>query len=233
MTESTNNQQSNQVVYRGVLRLLEKEGISFQRHNFDPEELRATKALLRSRNRQRSENLHNTTITTILPNLEECLKTTEFTLIFFFHPQQPHSLQLRSIVAEFCNKYKDKVFCLALFGGDPNAATTEELGYQTLFFKGTGFYQIVRNEVGNQVASSLLSFLDVTQIPSVVVLPNSTGRPILGQEVAMNWNASGEESPSAPQMMERWRSGGRSGLSLSQTILSKTLGDSASVCSVM
>lgn len=221
------------VIYRGVLRLLKNDASSYQKYPFDSELLKLSRTLLRPKcRRKRSSSSSSEATATTIPvqNLEELISTKEFSIFFFYHPEQPHSLHLRSVLAEFCDKYSDKLFCVAFFGGE-----SEDFEAQTLFVQGTGWLQLQLqlredDENGTKTLSNLLSLLDITQIPSIVVVPNATGRPIVGQDLAVAWNAATESS--AVAMMERWREG-CSGLTLSQTLLAKTLGDSSSVCNIM
>ena len=113
-----------------------------------------------------------------------------------------------------------------MVGGNANALEKQEMDDCKLFYQGTGFLEISQED--QRACQSLLQFLDVTQIPTIVVIPNRTGRPILGQEIALEWNGVDNDA----LLLQRWRDGS-SGLTLSQNIVSKVLGDSSSVCTVM
>lgn len=214
---------------RGVLSTLRDVNNLIQ-HSQDEDRLRKAKLLLRSMKRKRQEP-QSPLVESV--SLQEIISQHEFTVVFFFHPRHAHSLQLRSILSDFCAREDTRTSCLAAFGGDPEAATAEEIEDCDLFFDGTGFLQICRNdEPGQKACASLLRFLDVTQIPTIVVIPNSRGRPIMGQEMALEWNASKGDAESISALLQRWREGG-SGLSISQSMLSSVLGNSSSVCTLM
>lgn len=203
-----------------------------EQHPHDPDRLISAKAMLRSRKRQRPKLENQSSVNPI--SLEENIAQTEFTMLLFFHPKQKHSIEIRSLLSDFCANNADKIVCLALFGGDPKSVSPDEKEDCKLFFHGSGFLEIGQenNDAGQKAITSLLHFLDVTQIPSVVVIPNSTGRPIMGQEITLEWNAGDEDNDDKIEaLLQRWREGS-SGLTLSQNIVSKVLGDSSSVCTI-
>ena len=216
-------------IMRGVLAMLRDVSHCYQ-HPRDEDRLKSTKVSLRSVKRKRRQ-FDSPEARDV--SLQDSIKQNEFTILFFFQPRHLHSLQLRSILSDFCERSDTNTTCLAVFGGDPKALAKEDLEDCKLFFDGTGFLEVgFDDEKGQKACSSLLQFLDVTQIPSVVVFPNRTGRPILGQEMAIEWNASGIDDDKITAMQQRWREGG-SGLCLSHSIMSKLLGDSSSACAVM
>ncbi|CAB9505877.1 expressed unknown protein [Seminavis robusta] len=232
-TPNDTNEESSppRSVYRGVLSLFKKEQ-EYKLHPFDLELLTTTKLLLRKGSRRQAKNKDIEASSAEAKSaetaaLEDQIAKTEITLLFFFHATQPHSLKLRRTVANFCNDHSDTVHCLALFGGDSEAQTETEKADMDVFLQGTGFTYFSDT---NNNANTVLRFLDVTQIPSLVVIPHATGHPIMGQEAALEWNAV--EPSSAEDLLQRWKGGG-SGMSLSQSILSGALGGSSSACSIM
>jgi hypothetical protein len=213
------------IIFRGVLSMFRSID-HFERHSFDIEALTNSKLLLRKGQKRRRElGIEGAEpFTHVVPvELDAYITGTEFTLLFFCHPTQQHSLRLRSALATFCNVHADKLSCLALFGGDTEALTQEEKEDFQLFFSGTGFLTID----DNTTSTSILRFLNITRIPSLVVIPHNSGRPIMGQEVAFDWNAAVDPSSAeAELLLQRWQSGSN-GLSLSQTIMA------SSVCMLM
>lgn len=201
-------------------------------HPRDSGRLKTAKILLRSTKRKRKQPDSESPSVINPVSLQDIFSQHEFTLLFFFHPRHKHSIQLRSIVSDFCARDDTSMACLAMFGGIPEAASKEEIDDCELFFEGTGFLEISRgDEEGQKACASLLKFLDVTGIPSVVVVPNSRGRPIFGQELALEWNASAPEEE-IQNLLQRFRDG-NAGLTLSQSLVSKILGDSSTTCVLM
>ena len=234
-------------IYRGSLALL-RNVEKYEKHPYDVEGITASKALLRSKKRQRqrqqSKEIHQQTPLIIVDTPEDLISKAEFVILFFFHPRQPHSLKLRSVVADFCEQQKAKVVCLGLYGGNLELSSEEHQEDATLFLAGTGFLNVPlddRDTAAQNACSNLIDFLDISHIPSVVVIPTATGRPIMGQEIALGWNITnaaqeegtdGENAARVDALFQRWHAGS-SGLSFSQKVLSKTLGDSSSVCNLM
>lgn len=217
-------------VFRGILATLRDVGQCCQ-HPYDDDDLRASKLLLRSRKRTPGKSC--TEDGRPMPvSLQDIFSRKEFTIIFWFDPRQPHSIQLRSTLSAFSARNDDKLSCLAIFGGEKNAATAEDKkGFKT-FFLGTGFLEIGHDdETGQRACASLLKLLVVTQIPSVVVIPSATGRPVRGQEVALEWNGSADNGNEDAALLQRWREG-KPGLTFSQGVLSTVIGDSNSACTV-
>jgi hypothetical protein len=219
------------IIFRGSLSLFRNIN-HLERQCYDNEQLTNSKLKLRKGKQKRREldmEVADPINRVISVELEEYITRTEITLLFFCHPTQQHSLRLRSTLASFCNVHADTLSCLALFGGDTEAITQEEKQDVQLFFRGTGFLTI--ND--NTTSTSILRFLNVTHIPSLVVIPHNSGRPIMGQEVALEWNAVDPSSTEAELLLQRWKSGS-AGLSLSQKIMATTLlGDSSSGCMLM
>lgn len=255
-------------VYRGSLALF-RTVEAFERYPYNVEHMKAAKALLRSKKRQRP-SMEDQPLTRLIkenpPEQSICSNNVEFVLLFFFHPRQPHSLRLRSILADFCQQNQSKVVCLGVYGGNLQMSSQADQDDARLFLTGTGLQQIPigklddnhegpeqeeqnqnQSQTQTNVASDLINFLNVTHIPSVVVIPTTTGRPIMGQEAAIKWNVlaaleqqEGEEgSPIVVEgeadtdaLFARWHAGS-SGLTYSQSLLATVLGDSSSVCNVM
>ena len=254
MADSTAQEERPRTVYRGSLSLL-RNVKKCEKHSYDVDDMRVSKAWLRSRKRGRKQQQQQRQVAVAEDTTEDIISGTKFVIFFFFHPRQPHSLRLRAIVAEFCEQQKSRVVCVGLYGGKHLELSSEdEREDVTSFLAGTGFRTIplqvpvdgdkkdTRTDgTGAHACSNLIDFLNVTQIPSVVVVPTATGRPIMGQEIALAWNIATEEEGTnsnnsvglaVEALFQRWHVGS-SGLSLSQTIMAKTLGDSSSVCSVM
>ena len=238
------------MVYRGSLSLL-RNVKTYEKHPYDVDAMRESKAWLRSKKRGRKQ-LQQNWRASAENNPEDIIAGTDFVIFFFFHPRQPHSLRLRAIVAEFREQQKSRVVCVGLYGGKHlDLSSEDEREDVTLFLTGTGFRTIPpkvlvdsdnkdteTDDTGAHACCNLIDFLNVTHIPSVVVIPTATGRPIIGQEIALAWNIAHEEddtnssSVAVEALFQRWHVGS-SGLSFSQTIMAKTLGDSSSVCCLM
>jgi len=224
-------------IFRGTLALL-RNVKTLERYPFNVQRMKTTKAVLRSKRKNRQQRKAITTDSTTTTNNdpieiifteEDVVAKTEFLLIFLFHPRQPHSLKLRSIVADFCYQQSSRVVGMGLYGGDLALMDQEEQHNVRVFLDGTGLCTVPVVEVvvstatttmahsdsgnfasisapqddDNNIAtttsvatinqnacSNLIDFLNITQIPSVVIIPTNTGRPIVGQDVALTWNAS-------------------------------------------
>ena len=212
---------------RGVLSALQSVN-QCESYSFDQDQLSKSKLMLRKGHRRRrelDEEIATASNGVVFLKLDDYLAKTDMTLLFVFHPTQLYSLRLRSTLAAFCRAHVDRLSCLALFGGDTECLTLEEKEDIQLFFQGTGFFTI-------RDKTSILNLLSITQVPSLVVIPHNSGRPIMGQELAFDWNAVDPSSEESEVLLQRWASG-HSGLSFSQTVFAKTIGDSSSVCILM
>jgi hypothetical protein len=88
MTDQQPTENQKVVLYRGVLRLLKNESLSYQKYPYDDKQLKAAKAVLRARKRQRpaastSDSLaSNNSLKTLLDGQ---LASKDVSIFFFFH----------------------------------------------------------------------------------------------------------------------------------------------------
>mmetsp|Transcript_20505 Transcript_20505/g.31600 ORF Transcript_20505/g.31600 Transcript_20505/m.31600 type:complete len:240 (+) Transcript_20505:76-795(+) len=149
---------------------------------------------------------------------------SEFTLFFFADASNINSIRLRNVVANFVNDCNSqKSICSSSNNKDNGQPATTSCmecicvpnsSYQIeLFFKGTGFWCLPLNHKNR---SAIIQLLSVSQVPTIIVVNNSTGRCVTkyGLEAIESHH---EESSSQEELVQEWRKG-LSGLSMIQTV---------------
>ncbi|CAJ1965647.1 unnamed protein product [Cylindrotheca closterium] len=155
---------------QGYLRMLQvEEPLSF--YPFDDDRLQETQIRLE----RRKKSTENNSFTSIQKSFVDVLAENRFVCFFIiqgnknFHSN--HTLNLRKRLAL---NFHDRITTLVVFCGDSEG--------EPLFCQGTGFTSF-------PFSATLMSVLNIAQVPSLVVLDTQTGRPIHSDAaLALEWN---------------------------------------------
>lgn len=183
---------------KGYLRMLQvEEPLSF--YPFDGDRLQETQTRLERRKKSTAGN-HSSSLMAIEKSFAQVLKEHRFVCFFIvqgnkrnFHSN--HAMTLRKRLAL---KFHDLMTTLIVFCDNDSSQG------EPLFCQGTGFTSFPSSP-------TLMSVLNITQVPSLIVLDTLTGRPIHSDAaLALEWN-----DPHA--VLDAWQQG-QSGLSSTQKV---------------
>ena len=171
-------------------------------YSYDENQLNETHTILQNR-RKRHRSMGSSTASSFTTATSFTEAVHEHRFVGFFFTQggpyySQHELSLRKILAS-AGYQKAMTLFVVFLGG--------QQGSDEVFLQGTGFTELPARSV-------LTTLLNVTKLPTLVVIDNSdsetsTGRPISHDEsLAVKWNE-------ADAVLRSWENG-KSGLSLTQ-----------------
>jgi hypothetical protein len=179
---------------KGVLRMLEPQYPDpLSSYSYDETQLMESHALLQNRRkRSRPSDLYSSSYATST-SFPDLIQQHRFVGVFFTQGGpyfSPHELSLRKILT---SGYHDSMTLFVVFLGGQQDGT---------FLFGSGFSNLPPSSI-------LTTVLNVTKLPTLVVIDSETGRPISQDEsLAVKWNEPRD-------VLASWEEG-RSGLSLLQ-----------------
>ena len=154
----------------------------------------------RIRQRQRSNNTsQGSAIQKESVLLSNTILSQSVVVVFVFDPYQAHSLKIRKQLVELCSAFDTDIVCLAITSDDITSSSES-------FLQATGFCTC-------PFTPSLQTILNITHVPSLVVLCNGKKIPTsVHEELALEWNNDDFE-----KILQAWKQG-QSALSMCQQL---------------
>jgi hypothetical protein len=160
---------------RGLLALL-NEPLAYYPYN--PELLQQTTHAMRRRGRFKP---------TVSFTVEGIPSDSEWTLFFLADAKHLNSLRFRPILTDFIQQSHSECTCICIPNHEDN---------QDLLCGGTGFSCLSWSHPNR---AALLQLLSVSEVPSVIVIENATGRRLTDKGMIAI------ESNDAQELLKRWR----------------------------